>query len=493
MAATGIDLGTTKSLVAQLSATGHPALCPDKYDASQFATPTVVSISQAGRFVGQPAEELATDDPQTPSVRLSKLHLGEDSTLLIDHSGNEWNAVSLSSLILSKLKDDASFFSSNKVTSAVITVPAGFTAPQRLATKAAGSLAGFSDVAIVDEPTAAAIYHGLKLDHDARVLIYDFGGGTFDCSVLQFTAANVQVLATVGDAENGGAFLDRQILNELHSQAISNNAGSDFLQRAESRLLKVAEQLKISVGRPGIQFSKQSSLIGSRIIQFMLTTDRLSEIATPMVEKSLSLCDFCLKNAGLTWRDLDHVVLAGGSSQLEIVPELLRKRINNSEVTLVQKQPHQAIAFGAAMLANQTHLLRTVSVASLDLGVLVRDVKTNTPVFSSVVNAGTPLPASVEKKFLVSRSGQERLVIDVFQSAPYSRTLTPVRRVSFGLPCDASRGDPLHIRFYYTAEGMVEVRGIDKSGCELTIESDTDKSPAAASVRKAGLLFDSFS
>ncbi|MFY9514045.1 MAG: Hsp70 family protein [Rubrivivax sp.] len=475
----GIDLGTTFSLVAHVNAHGQPALFPDAQDANSFRTPSVVYIGREGTLVGQAAEELLDDAPQLPLARFVKAHLDDGGWLYQDHLQRAWSAPALSALILKKLLRDAQTFHTDELGPAVVTVPAQFTDAQRKATLLAARLAGLAGARLIEEPVAAATYYGLDEGAaDRTLLVYDFGGGTFDVTLLQSGPQGLFVLATDGVARLGGRHVD---------EAIMGLAGGAGDAASQQRLRRVAEQAKIKLAtNPALALHRQSLLLGGVPLDFVLTRAQFEAVCQQQVDQSLLACERCLAGAGLGWRDVDKIVLTGGSSLLPAVTRSLLAVSGKAAADLVSRQPHQAVAYGAALIAQRLgagadadSLVRQAS--GYDLCLRVWDRQTQAPSLETLIPRNTALPARYSRSFFTNREDQTRLVLEFVQRRGEPAIEASLGHFAFGPILAPRRNHPVEVQVDVGSDGLIHIAARDRDlGTQLahTLHSDGGASPA---------------
>jgi len=464
----GIDLGTTYSMIAQVNTQGQPALFPDVHDASQFRTPSLVYIGREGCLVGAAVEELLDDAPELPAARFIKGRLGEADWRYRDHLGRAWTAEALSALILKKLLRDADTFASDSLGPVVVTVPAQFTDPQRQATLIAARLAGLGEVRLIEEPVAAATYYGLDAGPvDRTLLVYDFGGGTFDVTLLQTGRDGLYVLATDGLADVGGRTLDEAIMGWAEGEFKRRHGLSPLTDPATAhRLRRLAEESKIRLSKPGISQVHQPLLLLGRPFEFLLTRMDFDRLVGGAVRRTLEVCERCLQAAGLDWRDVDKILLTGGSSLLPMVTTELRRVSGKPPQDLVLRQPHQAVAFGAAVLAGRLGgrdqgggLLRQVATA--DLCLRVWDRQRHQPGLEPLIARNTPLPAAYARTFYTNRPEQTRLILEFVQRRGEDGTERSLGHFAFGPIANPRKNYPVEVTLALTPDGLVRITARD--------------------------------
>lgn len=471
----GIDLGTTFSLIAHVNAYGQPALFPDLHDANNFRTPSVVYIGREGCLVGLAGEELLDDAPELPVARFVKAQMGLTDWRYNDHRQRAWSAEALSALILKKLLKDADTFVGDDIGPAVITVPAQFTDSQRQATLKAAGLAGLANVRLVEEPVAAATYYGLdEGSRDRTLMVYDFGGGTFDVTLLQTGRDGLYVLATDGLAQLGGRSIDRRIMDVIDDdfkRRFQSSALSD--PASAQRLRRLAEDSKIKLSKPGSAQVRQSMLLLGNPYEFLLTRPQFDSIVQEAVAQTIVTCERCLKETGLDWRDVDHILLTGGSSMLPHVPVELMRASGKAATSLILKQPHQAVAFGAAVLAQRyAHdsdsetLIQQVTGAELCLRVW--DKRLNRPGLETLIARNTPLPTAYNRTFYTNRDDQTRIALEFVQRRGEPPEEFSLGHFAFGPISNPRRNTPLEVTVAIGRDGLVNVTARDPaSGREI--------------------------
>lgn len=464
----GIDLGTTYSMMAHVNSHGQPALFPDVHDASQFRTPSVVYIGREGCLVGEAAEELLEDAPELPIARFVKARLSQTQWWHGDHQQRRWSAEGLSALIVRKLLKDADTFANDEIGPAVVTVPALFTDEQRRATLRAATIAGLGSVRLMEEPVAAATYYGLDEGPiDRTLLVYDFGGGTFDVTVLQTAKEGLFVLATDGVAKLGGRILDERIMALIADDFLRRFGRNPLSDPASAqRLRRLAEQAKIKLSKPGLPQIRQSLLLLGNPFDFVFTRQQFDAIMTEAVSETLAACCRCLNAASLTWRDVDKVLLTGGSSLLPQVQSEILRVSGKHPGDVVSRQPHQAVAFGAAILAERfgrnrdsDSLIQQVSGA--DLCLRVWDRQNNRPGLESLIARNTPLPSSYSRTFYTNRDDQTRLVLEFVQKRGEAGDEFSLGHFAFGPIENPKKNYPVEVTVALARDGLVRVTARD--------------------------------
>jgi len=485
MISAGIDLGTTYSAIAHLNMEGIPAIFPDAHDADLFRTPSLVHVGSIGCLVGSTVENLLEDQPDLPVVRHSKLAFGSRQPVFHDHLNRDWTAEAINALILTKLRNDVAAHAYDELNDVILTVPAQFGDAQRRAVRRAAELIDLHVSSLVDEPVAAATYLSTQQDREQTLLVYDLGGGTFDATILRCSSEEITVLATNGDDRVGGKWIDELILG-LMKQELQRTYGTDYQDSSSTnvQLRRLAEETKLKLCKPGRTQVRQNTLVGSKPFDFVLTEHHFEKLIRPLLNRSLDVCEQCLQATGFQWADIDQILLVGGSTLIPNVRVQLAQRSGRPAAEIQSRQPHQAVAFGAALLAgepSEQHLRRIPTlrqaITAYDLGVRIRDPRTDQLAIYKLIQRNSPLPSQATKVFKTSRADQSRMVIEVVQSKGNAANALSLGHFSFGPilnPCD---GYPIELTMQYDHEGMVTVGAKDgQTGQTMaqTLSHDSD-------------------
>ena len=490
--AVGIDLGTTNSVIAAVEG-GHPTVIPNAEGSR--TTPSVVAFTEQGeRLVGQVARRQAILNPKGTIYSAkrfigrrydevsSELHAvsydvvaGPDGVARFQVRDKQYAPEEISALVLRKLAEDASKFLGEKVTEAVITVPAYFNDAQRQATKDAGKIAGLEVLRIINEPTAAALAYGLDKKQDETILVFDLGGGTFDVSILDVGEGVVEVRATSGDTHLGGDDFDRRLVDHLADQFEKDN-GIDLRKDAQAlqRLFEAAEKAKVELSQVtqtqvNLPFITADAN-GPRHLVMTVMRSTFDELTSDLVERCLGPVEQAMKDAKVTANDIDEVILVGGSTRIPAVQSLVRRLTGGKEPNMTVN-PDEVVAIGAAV---QAAIIKgeVKDVLLLDVTPLSLGVETQGGVMTKVIERNTTIPARRTEIFSTAEDNQSAVDIVVLQG---ERELAADNRVLGRFRLEgirpAPRGLPqIEVTFEIDANGILHVSAKDKdTGAEQSI------------------------
>lgn len=453
----GIDLGTTNSCVCVMEA-GESKVIPNAEGVR--TTPSVVAFKGDEIQVGDVAKRQAITNPNT--VSSIKRHMG-DNSYRVDINGKKYTPQEISAMILQNLKKTAEAYLGETVDKAVITVPAYFNDAQRQATKDAGKIAGLDVLRIINEPTAAALAYGIdKTDKEQTVLVFDLGGGTFDVSILSLADGTFEVLATAGDNVLGGDDFDKVIMDWLVAEfkkesGVDLSADKMALQRLKDAAEKAKKDLSgvtsVEISLPFISMSPTS---GPLHLNRTLTRAKFDELTHHLVDRCLGPVRRALKDAKLTPKDLDQVLLVGGSTRIPAVQELVRKELGKEPNKSVN--PDEVVAMGAAIqggvLTGDVKDVLLLDVTPLSLG-----IETLGGVFTKLIERNTTIPCSKSQVFSTAADNQPAVDIHVLQGErPMAADNKTLGRFQLGDIPAAPRGVPqIEVKFDIDANGIVNV------------------------------------
>ena len=482
----GIDLGTTNSCVAVIEG-GEPVVIPNAEGAR--TTPSVVAFGKTGeRLVGQVAKRQAITNPDR-TVSSIKRQMGSDYKVKIDDK--KYTPQEISAMILQKLKTDAESYLGEKVTEAVITVPAYFTDSQRQATKDAGKIAGLEVKRIINEPTAAALAYGIDKENDQKVMVYDLGGGTFDVSIIEMGDGVQEVLATAGNNRLGGDDFDQRFIDWIADE-FKKSEGVDLRgdKMAMQRLKEAAEKAKIelsnvttsTINLPFIGMNSDGTPLN---LEMTLTRAKFNELTADLVEATMGPVRQAISDSGLKTSDLHKILMVGGSSRIPAVQEAVKKYTGVEPFKGIN--PDECVAIGAAIqggvLAGDVKGLLLLDVTPLSLG-----IETMGGINTKIIDRNTTIPVKKSQIFSTAVDNQPSVEVHVLQGerdfAKDNKTLG-VFHLDGIMP--ARRGVPqIEVTFDIDANGIVHVSAKDLgTGKEQSISITSSSNMSKEDIQKA--------
>ena len=485
----GIDLGTTNSCVAVIEG-GEPVVIPNAEGGR--TTPSVVAFSKTGeRLVGQVAKRQAITNPEK-TVSSIKREMGSNYKVNID--GKDYTPQEISAMILTKLKTDAEAYLGEKVSQAVITVPAYFTDAQRQATKDAGKIAGLDVKRIINEPTAAALSYGIDKETDQKVMVYDLGGGTFDVSIIEMGDGVQEVLATAGNNRLGGDDFDQRVMDWIVG-SFKAETGVDLKgdKMAMQRVKEAAEKAKIDLS--GITSTNinlpfiTADATGPKHLDLNLSRAKFNELTADLVEKTMGPVRQALSDSGLSIDKIDKVLMVGGSSRIPAVQEAVKKFTGKEPFKGIN--PDECVAIGAAIqagvLGGEVEGLLLLDVTPLSLG-----VETMGGVMTKIIERNTTIPTKKSQIFSTAVDGQTQVEVNVLQGErEFARDNKQLGLFKLDGIAPAPRGIPqIEVTFDIDANGIVNVYAKDlgtgkEQKITITSSSNISKEDIDKAVKEA--------
>ncbi len=485
----GIDLGTTNSCVAVMEG-GNAVVIANSEGAR--TTPSVVAFSKTGeRLVGQVAKRQAITNPDK-TVASIKRHMGSDYKVNIDDKS--YTPQEISAMILQKLKADAEAYLGEKVTEAVITVPAYFTDAQRQATKDAGQIAGLTVKRIINEPTAAALSYGIDKEQDQKVMVYDLGGGTFDVSIIEMGDGVQQVLATAGNNRLGGDDFDERVMNwmiEEFRKAEGIDLKSDKM--AMQRLKEAAEKAKIELSStPSSNINLPfitADATGPKHLDITLTQAKFNELTADLVQATMGPVKQALQDSGLTASELNKVLMVGGSSRIPAVQDAVKNFIGKDPFKGIN--PDECVALGAALqggvLGGDVKGLLLLDVTPLSLG-----LETMGGICTKIIERNTTIPTKKSQIFSTAADNQSAVDINILQGErEFAKDNKQLGMFRLDGIAPAPRGIPqIEVTFDIDTNGIVHVSAKDlgtgkEQNIAITASSNMSKDDIEKAVKDA--------
>ena len=480
----GIDLGTSNSAAAVIQG-GKPTLIPaaEGNTMAGKAFPSIVAFDKDGNLlVGETARRQAVTNPDN-TIREAKRKMGTDFMYKIQ--GKDYKPQQISAFILQKIKRDAEAFTGDTISKAVITVPAYFNDNQRQATKDAGTIAGLEVVRIINEPTAASLSFGLdKNKEDMKILVFDFGGGTLDVTIMEMGGGVFEVMSTSGDTQLGGSDMDKAIIDYVVDE-FRKKEGVDLSNdsTAMTRIKEGGEKAKIELSTVmeteiNLPFIAQDSS-GSKNLEVKLTRAKLDDLVNPIVQRCKSSIDKAIEDAKISKTDITKIVLVGGPTRMPIVRKFVSDAVGKEAESGVD--PMEAVAFGAAVQAGIIAGDVTNDIVLLDVTPLTLGIETLGGVREPIIERNTTIPTSKDKTFTTAADSQTAVTINVVQGER-PMVADNVSLGSFNLTeiPPAPRGVPqINVKFDIDANGIINVTAKDLGtgkDAKITIESSSKMS-----------------
>ena len=485
----GIDLGTTNSCVSVIEG-GEAVVIPNAEGAR--TTPSVVAFSKDGeRMVGNVAKRQAITNPER-TIASIKRHMGSDYKVNID--GKAYTPQEISAISLQKLKSDAESYLGDKVTEAVITVPAYFTDAQRQATKDAGKIAGMEVKRIINEPTAAALAFGIDQENDQKVMVYDLGGGTFDVSIIEMGDGVQEVLATAGNNHLGGDDFDKKIMDWLVAE-FKKEQGIDLSgdKMAMQRIKEAAEKAKIDLsGMTTAQISLPfitADATGPKHMETTLSRAKFNEMTADLVEATMGPVRQAMSDSGLTMNDIDKILLVGGSTRIPAVQEAIKKFSGKEPFKGIN--PDECVAMGAALqggvLGGDVKGLLLLDVTPLSLG-----IETMGGVNTVIIERNTTIPTKKSQIFSTAADNQTSVEVHVLQGErEFAKDNKTLGMFHLDGIMPARRGVPqIEVTFDIDSNGIVHVSAKDlgtgkEQHISITASSNMSKDDIDKAVKEA--------
>jgi len=482
----GIDLGTSNSAAAVIQG-GKPTLIPaaEGTTVAGKAFPSIVAFSKDGDLlVGEPARRQAVTNPDN-TIREAKRKMGTDFIYKVQDK--DYKPQQISAFILQKIKRDAEAFTGDSISKAVITVPAYFNDNQRQATKDAGTIAGLEVVRIINEPTAASLAFGLdKNKEDMKILVFDFGGGTLDVTIMEMGGGVFEVMSTSGDTQLGGSDMDKAIIDYVVDE-FRKKEGIDLSNdsTAMTRIKEGGEKAKIELSTVmeteiNLPFIAQDSS-GAKNLEIKLTRAKLDDLVNPIVDRCKSSIDKAIEDAKISKTDITKIVLVGGPTRMPIVRKFVSDAVEKDAESGVD--PMEAVAFGAAVQAGIIAGDVTSDIVLLDVTPLTLGIETLGGVREPIIERNTTIPTSKDKTFTTAADSQTAVTINVVQGER-PMVADNVSLGSFNLTeiPPAPRGVPqINVKFDIDANGIINVTAKDLGtgkDAKITIESSSKMSEA---------------
>ncbi|MFM6328765.1 MAG: Hsp70 family protein [Microcystis panniformis] len=466
----GIDLGTTYCAVAYTNKYGKQEIIPNRE--GERITPSVVLFEDRTPVIGSIAKRSAVAMP-LDTVQFVKRYMGEKTWRFITEDGDEYTSEEISAFILKRLKEDAETTLGETIKGVVITVPAYFNDAQRKATMDAGKIAGLNVLRIINEPTAAALAYGINQEKiNQKVLVYDLGGGTFDVTIMEIKQGEINVIATGGDKNLGGFDWDNKIMEHLNEE-FKKESGIDLF---DDPTLTQDLRDKAEIAKKNLSSKSTTKVFlsaGGKTISISITVEKFQEITNSLLQRTETITELVLEDSKLTWKDIDKVLLVGGSTRMKAVPTLIEKM--SGKKPSMELHPDEAVAMGAAFQAELLQIQQGASdlvevqdfpsveikdVTSHSIGMISVDERMRS-VNSIILKKNTVIPCQFSKTFYTVRDNQQQLLIQVTEGESNNvREITvkaekPMRIKPY------PKNSPIRVDFEYDANQMISIKVFD--------------------------------
>lgn len=474
----GIDLGTTYSLISQLGYDGRPILMPDHLAKDMFATPSVAHINEKAAVVGQLVESLLEQRPDLPVIRYFKRQFGIPKPIFFDKLQQAWYPETVAALVLSKLKYDAEYFSGNTISSAVITVPAHFNDVQRKAVMNTAFLANIPLLGLVEEPVAAALHYGIQQkSYDSVILVYDLGGGTFDATLLSLDTKGVYVLAKDGITELGGKEFDEKIAEYILIQFERSYGRMPELNAFTLlQLRRIAEEVKIELSLPHAQVLRKTVLLGPQTLEIVFNRQLFEKSIYEAIEQTLEVTLRCIEGSGLQPKDVNTVLLVGGSSMIPYIRKRLQEIFKGANQEIKFHEPMKAVALGASVYAAQLagdaeryDLPPEFSgITGYNIGIRTIDPDSGKVEVDTLIRKNLPLPIKSTRTYFTSHAEQRRVVLDLVQFRNEGDQYIEVGKMIIGPIANPRANYAIEVTIENSEDGTISVAAFDpNTGIEL--------------------------
>lgn len=466
----GIDLGTTFSLIGYLQADGRPINISDAIIRQSFYTPSSIFLGHGTALVGKQAEIKALSEADVLIHRFFKRQMGSGNFISIDEDGNGWTAEALSALLLRKLKHDYELQVGRLLERAVITVPAHFNNFQRKGVYSAAHMAGIEVWDIIDEPVAAAMHYASLIDKskDKLVFVFDLGGGTFDATVLMINAQGIFVMAKAGDINLGGKEFDESIMQVIFAQN-PHFKQEDISAFQAIKLRQAAEEIKIELSASDKFIVSKKIFFGDEVINVMVTRQAFESEIFEKLLNTIDICNNCIKDAGIAFADLDHILLIGGSSQIPIIKTFLRDQFKISDDKMLLFNPMEAVSLGAtlrlAQLEGNQQLFHVPQefkgICGYNISIKSFHATDQSIKQETLIRKNRPLPVKASKVFYTKNAEQQFIDFELFQYFDHPSQAVSIGKVLIGPILTPSINYAVEVQIEVLSNGTVRVKAID--------------------------------